>query len=385
MRKGIMKPQLHHITNSQIEQAAWLLYQALEAPERGFVVVIHDKHTESAAKAIEIAGSQKNTEIKLCFVSAKQQKRHSTDPSLVLDRNLRRKINSASRIVVLQERTPENNRFRLKVLNYAKSLQGKRVASMPGVSLDYLKFCRGDLADLTARCRLYAERLLWGRMAIVKTVHPDSGKTLELEIPIGNHFPKASTGRVPLDGWCNVPSGETFIVPNLGETMGEIAITGSMLGYPFGAEEGLVFTIDRGRVVYPVECFGFDIENRISKILFDGVGKEVFENCSIVAELGIGLNDNINEFTGLPIFDEKIAGTVHIGLGSSDQFDGGTTCMIHNDFVTKCPTLFVDETCLISNGNLCLSQNSAFPNFACSCCGSSTCCSPRSPSVDLPI
>ena len=62
----------------------------------------------------------------------------------------------------------------------------------------------------------------------------------------------------------------------------------------------------------------------LSPLLFDSNGTEVTENCTVLSKLGIGLDKNIDIFTGLPIFDEEIAGTVHLGFGSSTQFRGPT-------------------------------------------------------------
>ncbi len=53
-----------------------------------------------------------------------------------------------------------------------------------------------------------------------------------------------------------------------------------------------------------------------------------------LGELGIGLNDGINRFTGSILFDEKIGGTVHVALGQSYPETGGSNeSALHWDLI----------------------------------------------------
>ena len=101
----------------------------------------------------------------------------------------------------------------------------------------------------------------------------------------------------------------------------------------------------------------------IRKLIRDVDNNEVTRNSSVLSELGIGTNDGITKFTGFPIFDEKITGTAHVGLGSSTQFQGPTACAMHNDFVIKKPTLLFDSTVVIERGKFCLEPQSVYPNW----------------------
>ncbi len=98
--------------------------------------------------------------------------------------------------------------------------------------------------------------------------------------------------------------------------------------------------------------------------MFDSSGREAALNCTVVSELGIGLNPWINTFTGLPIFDEKIAGTVHIGFGSSVQFGGPTQSLMHNDFVIRDPSVWIDSCQIIDAGKLRLQESDVFPSWS---------------------
>ena len=46
---------------------------------------------------------------------------------------------------------------------------------------------------------------------------------------------------------------------------------------------------------------------------------------SRLGELGLGCNPRITRFTRNVLFDEKIDGTVHLALGASYTYAGGTT------------------------------------------------------------
>jgi hypothetical protein len=233
---------------------------------------------------------------------------------------------------------------------------------MPGVSISNLDLCRGNLDELEAACRMVADRLLWGKELVLETRDRNGGKR-RLRVPIGIYRPKTSTGRVPLQGWCNVPSGETFVVPNEWESEGEVVINGSLPNYLFYPDEEVVLRVKGGRVQHPVECRGRGVLRVIRQLVFKAQGQEVCTNCAALAEVGIGLNPLVTRYTGLPIFDEKKAGTVHVALGSNNQFGGSIVCDMHNDLVIERPSLFVDETAVIRDGRVCLEQDMVFPNW----------------------
>jgi aminopeptidase len=54
----------------------------------------------------------------------------------------------------------------------------------------------------------------------------------------------------------------------------------------------------------------------------------------VLGEVGIGLNYDIDRFTGHSLFDEKIGGTVHFAIGNSYRTAGGLNdSAIHIDMV----------------------------------------------------
>jgi len=70
-----------------------------------------------------------------------------------------------------------------------------------------------------------------------------------------------------------------------------------------------------------------------------------------LAELGIGTNDKAR-VTGVILEDEKIYGTVHIALGSSDTFGGTVAAGIHVDGIITRPKLFLDGKLVVGEGKV---------------------------------
>lgn len=357
-------PPLDAVYSAQrFEAASWVLINALGATPGTAVLVIHDEASKPVADCLFDAAKATDINVRLRLVSKSEQESHYGKKHSKLDESLRDEIDRFSRIVLVQELRPELSRFRFILLEYGSRQRGKRMASMPGVSLQYLTFCGGDLDELVDKCSLFADRLVWAREITVVT-RDMIGQEHKLTIPIGEQYPRTSTGRVPLGGWCNVPSGETFIVPNVDAATGSVVIDGSLLGYPIPNGECLVLTVSSGRVSHPIEITGgAAIRAAATRILYDDNGNEAAHNCTVVSELGIGLNSRINTFTGIPIFDEKIAGTAHLGLGSSKQFRGPTFSAMHNDFVMRAPIVKIDSDDAVVNGQPCLRRDQVYPNW----------------------
>jgi aminopeptidase len=126
------------------------------------------------------------------------------------------------------------------------------------------------------------------------------------------------------DGHLNLPGGEFFFSPVEDATEGEIAFD-----FPteFGGTpiEEIRLRFEGGRVVDASAARGQDA---LLAALDTDAGARV------VGELGIGCNEGITRHLNNTLFDEKIAGTIHVALGSSYSFAGGKNeSAIHWDIV----------------------------------------------------
>lgn len=70
---------------------------------------------------------------------------------------------------------------------------------------------------------------------------------------------------------------------------------------------------------------------------------------NVFAELGIGLNPKIEELTGNPLFDEKAANTVHIGIEDNTVFGHTIRAQHHSDLICRLPTLHLDGVELLGD------------------------------------
>ena len=127
------------------------------------------------------------------------------------------------------------------------------------------------------------------------------------------------------DGHVNMPGGEVFYSPIEDSANGVIEFSEFPACY-FGREvEGARLVFQDGRVVDASARAGEDF---LVQTL------DTDDGARRVGELGIGCNPAIQRFMKNVAFDEKIDGTVHLALGNSYSFTGGTNeSAIHWDIV----------------------------------------------------
>ena len=126
------------------------------------------------------------------------------------------------------------------------------------------------------------------------------------------------------DGRRNMPSGEIFTGPVETSARGRLRC-----GFPVcrGGRElvGIELEFVDGVVVSAKAEEGE--EYLLSMLDLDLGARQV-------GELGLGLNDGIDRFTGSILYDEKIGGTIHVALGQSYPETGGTNASaLHWDLI----------------------------------------------------
>jgi aminopeptidase len=126
-------------------------------------------------------------------------------------------------------------------------------------------------------------------------------------------------------GLRNMPGGEVFLCPLEDSAEGVITygeVTNRFLGSPV---EGARLVFREGAVVEATARSGEDV-------LLQALDTD--EGARRLGEVGIGCNPGITRAMGNLLFDEKIDGTVHLALGGSYTFLGGTNdSAIHWDMV----------------------------------------------------
>jgi aminopeptidase len=126
-------------------------------------------------------------------------------------------------------------------------------------------------------------------------------------------------------GLRNMPGGEVFTCP-LEDSAEGVVTFGEFPAHHAGARvDGARLVFRGGRVVDASATGGEDI-------LLQALDSD--DGSRRLGELGIGCNEGITRPIGTLLFDEKIAGTVHVALGASYTFLGGTNqSRIHWDIV----------------------------------------------------
>jgi aminopeptidase len=126
-------------------------------------------------------------------------------------------------------------------------------------------------------------------------------------------------------GLRNMPDGEVFYSPVEDTAEGVIAFTEFPAVYLGRDVEQARLVFREGKVV---EATAADGQHFLRQMLATDAG------ASRLGELGLGCNSRITRFTHNVLFDEKIAGTIHLALGASYTYAGGRNeSAIHWDMV----------------------------------------------------
>jgi aminopeptidase len=204
---------------------------------------------------------------------------------------------------------------------------GARMTTMPGIT-DEMMVSGGMTADYqkVSKFVLDSQTLLSSAKEIRITTYAGTDIVFDVE---GCKW-KADTGLCLTPGCCiNLPAGEVYIAPRNAE--GKIVVDGTI------SELGLIkspleITVENR---YVTEIKG-ERADELKTILEDG-GKLA---CN-VAELGFGLNP-VARMIGNALEDEKVGGTIHIGLGDSSTIGGDVVVGIHLDAIVTKPKIFAD-------------------------------------------
>jgi aminopeptidase len=190
-----------------------------------------------------------------------------------------------------------------------------------------------DWADLEARMRRYAERLDAGEE--VRIV----GSGTDLTLSLAGRHADVDGGRT------NMPGGEFFYAPVEDSAEGVIEF-GEFASVSEGLEiSGVRLVFEAGRVVDASASSG-------EQYLFSKLDTD--EGARRIGELGIGCNPGITRPMRNTLFDEKMAGTIHLALGQSYTHIGGTNeSSLHWDLVKELRTggeLWCDGTLVQRDG-----------------------------------
>lgn len=125
-------------------------------------------------------------------------------------------------------------------------------------------------------------------------------------------------------------------------------MNGSLNGRVCGPAEYVTLEFQRGRARIDSKhtgTLGAYLWSMITPALNVG---DRYADC--LAELGVGVNPGIAGLTGSTLIDEKCAGTAHIALGDNQRYGGLHGSNIHEDLITRRPTLSINGKSILQNG-----------------------------------
>lgn len=167
------------------------------------------------------------------------------------------------------------------------------------------------------------------------------GKNTDLSMSIADRI------WIPDNGECNMPGGEVFTAPVEDSVEGHIAFEFPVLRMGKLIRD-IDLTFQKGIVT---KATASENEDFLHQLLAQDKGAKK------LGELAIGLNKGVTRFMYNTLFDEKMAGTIHMALGEAYEECGGTNkSHLHMDMVkdmrTPGSTFSVDGKVILQEGKL---------------------------------
>jgi aminopeptidase len=145
-----------------------------------------------------------------------------------------------------------------------------------------------------------------------------SGPNIDLRLSVsGRQF-------INCFGRRNLPDGEIFTGPVEGSAAGWVRFSYPAI-YNGVVVKGVELIFEDGRVI---QASAEDREDYLLEML------DADQGARFLGEFAVGMNSQINRFTGNILFDEKIGGTIHLALGAGYPESGSRNrSMIHWDMI----------------------------------------------------
>jgi aminopeptidase len=176
----------------------------------------------------------------------------------------------------------------------------------------YFRACLQNWREISKKQEALVDMLFSGRTLRLSGRRTDL--TLDIEgMPV-----------IKADGHRNMPDGEVFTAPRLKSAEGRIEF--NCPSYFGGTKfSGIYLEFKKGKVVKARANTG---QEDLAKIIRSDGGS------SYLGEFAFGLNHGITRPTGNILFDEKMAGSIHLALGNSyEKCSNGNRSAIHWDLV----------------------------------------------------
>jgi leucyl aminopeptidase (aminopeptidase T) len=214
---------------------------------------------------------------------------------------------------------------------------GTRILSMFRITIDALR----RTVPIDYRALTIEMKKIKKMLDASNLVEISSRKGTHLNVQMANRPTRLALGSVRNRGEIDfIPAGAIGVAPLEGTAEGRVVVDGTILG--FGrCLKPITFEIEKGRVK---RVKGGDDWKGLKELLRRD------ENASMLCEIGLGANPKA-KLVGGPE-DERVRGSVHIGLGENRYFGGTLASASHLDGTMLHATLKVDGKELVREGKL---------------------------------
>lgn len=324
-----------------------------------------DETTEQVAELVLRSAAELNLWVTKFRVPLADQRRYSA--GVAIPSEFQTALQDSRGILTCLAADTQSTGFRRELLKQGVN-EGTRFGHMPGANIQLFATAANiDYEEAAQRCEQIAYAMDVGCRAELKTFEFDKeGCTVQehslmMDMGGSKRNPITSTGIIPAHTWGNIPGGETFIAPIEDTAEGSFVLNGSLNGRICEPGEQIVVEFRKGRVAQA------PIGNRSLREYFLAMiqpaldtGDE-FADC--LAELGVGVNMGVRELTGTALIDEKCAGTAHIAVGDNARYGGRHGSNIHEDLITRAPSLFIDGKSILEAGTYCFRVDDCFESL----------------------
>lgn len=295
------------------------------------VVVVTDMETMSVAEAVSAASLERDAEVVVLVMTPR--KLDGQEPPEPVAAALRRAdviFTPVKRSITHTDAV--KNAVKAGARGIMMTAFTERMLIEGGIEADFeaIKPTAEKLASLLAGAR--TARL---------TTPAGTDITMSVEGRPGN----AHTGIVGPGQMSTVPNIEASISPVEGTAEGVIVADASIPYYEIGLlSEPVRFEVRKGMVV---SIAGGAQAQKLKKMLEEQQDPNVYN----IAQLSFGLNPKCT-MQGIMLEDEGVAGTSHIGIGTSTVLGGKIKTSMHFDALMWSPTLELDGRTVMVNGQL---------------------------------
>lgn len=224
---------------------------------------------------------------------------------------------------------------------------GARFLSLPLSCTDGSSLIENDFITMDPKVALKDARKILRVMENKKIVRITTKKGTDLCFEIRGRKAGYFNGQARKKGETASSSFEVYVAPIEDKTRGTLVLDASF-GYIGLVENPVTIEFEKGKIV---SCKS---EGNDAKKLMDYIKSFKSENMFRPGELGIGLN-RISKTRGVSyIEDESAYHTFHIGMGRNFGLGGKQDAAGHFDLVTNDPTIEVDGTIIMKDGDLVL-------------------------------